>query len=223
MIGDISRGEKAFKQVSQGVKFKEKVAQIRETFGIDLNKFSYSKYGPLLRDQEKTERFLEEVDKLLRSNELPLNSWWRIKLREFILSKGVVDTSYDAEVIRGLKMPFVELINDSVTRDGSFKDIRIYEGVSQKDIKDFISKNWKYVEPSYREDTSKKFKSQKEQDININEDIIELMKLSIEELGGIGKTTKAIQIAKLLSKKYGIRLTDDSVKMRYSRTVKKKR
>lgn len=220
--GGISRGEKLFQRVSQGDKFKKEITKITEEFEKEIGKFSYSPFKPLLGTQERSDKFRKEADGILKRSGLPINAWWRRRLITFILTddkKGFLPPLQDFET------PFIELVNHHVERDGSYNDIRFYEGVAQSDVKEFMARNWKYMEPSYREGTAQKIRGQSKKDIEILDEANRLMKLSRQELG-IKKgmvTTKELAVTGKLYEKFEKRITDDALKARRQRARKKQR
>lgn len=223
--GGISRGEKLFQKISQGDKFKKGVEEIRRQNIISDFGFSYKEY---IRDwyggttlipihRERFNKFKEQIDRLLRQSALPLNSWWRHRVITFIISG---DKMSFLPKLHDFQQPFVELINHHVSRDGSYNDIRIYERATQDDVRDFVSKNWKQIRPSYRVGTLKKVRKENPKDIEINREAVELMRMSKKELGT--RNIKEITISKHLSKKYGKGVSSDAVKARTYRTKNKK-
>lgn len=220
--GDISRGEKLFRKISQGDKFKKEIVKIRNSFGISTKDFSHSPYEPLVGTWEKSDLFKKEIDAILKRSALPINTWWQRRLVTFVLSDDKQDflsPLYDFET------PFIEIVTHHVGRDGSYNDVRLYEGVAQSDVKEFMARNWKYMLPSYREGTAQKIRGQKSEDIKIMMEAERLMRKSRIELGipkDLG-TTKEIEIAKILYKRYGKKITDDALKARLHRTKKRQR
>ena len=220
--GGISRGEKLFQRVSQGDKFKNEIEKIREGFEKEIREFLYSPFKPLLGTQERSDKFRKEVDGILKRSAFPLNAWWRRRLITYILTNDKEDF---LPLLQDFETPFIEFVNHHVERDGSYNDLRFYEGVAQSDVKEFMSKNWKYMEPSYREGTTQKIRGQSKKDIEILDEANRLMKLSRRELG-IKKgmtTTKELAVTGKLYEKYEKRITDDALKARRQRARKKQR
>lgn len=224
--GDTSRGETLFRQaIAPGDKFKNEVEKIRHEYQISDGGFSYKEYiydwygvATLPANKKRFESFKEQVDAFLRKNALPLNSWWRRRFITHILSGDKIDF---LPPLHSFQQPFVELTEHHVSRDGSCDDIRVYERATQDDVKDFISKFWRYTKPSYREGTAQKIRKQKEKDIEINSEASVLMSMSKKEFGFTG-TFKEIPISKHLSKKHGKTLSPEATKARAYRTKRKK-
>lgn len=225
--GGISRGEKLFLRVSQGDKFKKEVAEIRKEYLISDFGFSYKEYigdwysGTHLIPvhRERFEKFKNRIDILLRHHAFPLNSWWRYRVISFVIAGDKMDF---LSKLHDFQQPFVELVNHHVGRDGSYNDIRIYEGSDIRDVRDFIQNNWKRVKPSYREGTSQKIRGQKKEDIEINADAVAFIEIPAQSFKKKGRIKEAI-IAEELHKTHGKRVSVDAVKARAYRTKNKKR
>lgn len=220
--GDISRGEKLFQRVSQGDKFKKEIGKITKEFEKEIGEFSYSPFKPLLDTQEQSDKFRKEVDGILRRSGFPINTWWRRRLITFTLTGDKKDF---LPPLQDFETPFIELVNHHVERDGSYNDLRFYEGIAQSDVKEFVARNWKYMEPSYRKGTTQKIRGQSKKDIEILDEANRLMKLSRQELG-IKKgmtTTKEIVVTGKLYEKFKRKITDDALKARRQRARKKQR
>lgn len=225
MKGDTSRGEKLFRNISQGDKFKKEVEKIRADYKISDGGFAYKEYlydwygiTMLPASKKRFDSFKEQIDVLLRRNALPLNSWWRRRVFTHALSGDKIDF---LPPLHDFQQPFVELVDHHVSRDGSYNVLRIYERATNDDVREFISKHWKTTKPSYRVGTLQKIRKQKDEDIAINDEAAFLMSKSKKELGITGPF-KEIAISKHLSKKHGKTLTPEATKARAYRTKRKR-
>ncbi|MCX6735798.1 MAG: hypothetical protein NTZ13_01820 [Candidatus Parcubacteria bacterium] len=229
MKGDtnkLSRGEKLFQRISQGEKFTHLVENIRKNYKISTEGFSFQEDITDWYAQHSSgvgsgdyEEFKDEINKLLMKNALPVNQWWWTRATTHILSGDKVSF---LPPLHSFQHPFVEMMDKHVGRDGSYTDIRLYEGAVQRDMDDFMSENWGRMKPSYRVGTIQKIRKESPVDIEINKEADFLLRHSKSDLG-IKNTTKEIAVSGHLTKKYGKKITSDSVKMRVQRLRRKKR
>ena len=218
--GDISRGEKLFQKVSQGDKFKKIIEENMREFQKEIRSFSYSLYKPLMGTPEKSIEFNKRIDLILEKNALPINAWWQRRLKTFILFKDKKDL---LPVLWSFQTAFIDIVNHYVQPDGSYNDIRLYEGVSQMDVRDFMMENWKLMKPSYRVGTTQKIRKQSTREIRMLKDAGRLMKNSKEKLGIPKKVPKDIYVSTKMNKKYGGRVSNENLLAKLYRTKKKKR
>lgn len=107
---------------------------------------------------------------------------------------------------------FVDVIDKGITKRGSYADIRIYEGASQRDIINFVKQHWTFVKPSYREGTAKTI--QPERDPKTNKKILELW----DKIKGDREAhfTKESRIAEIVNKS-GERGKDQKKRLDFSK------
>ncbi len=211
MKGDKNRGDKLFDKLIYSVEFQKEVKNIRDQLGIPdagfLNiKGVYSWYSKGEND------LIELVSSLLKKQALPKSEWWQQKMIEYIIANGrfsFLPRTYPTG-------PFAETANRHI----SSVDLRIYEGTSQREVVDFIKKNWNKIKPAYRAGTAKIV--QPERDPEIGRRIVEIWSKQRKELGP-KDTAKEILIKRQIEKEFGKSPDFEAIKMRAYRKRHSKR
>jgi len=135
---DDERGRKLLDSLYYGTKFQDGLRKIRHDFNIPENGFSNGKqirchYGKLLVG------FLQAISDFLLEQRLPDNEWWRREIIECVFSEKRIQFLPRTALPVS---PFIGIIKRSNPRlslkGGSYVDVRFYEGVSQRDIINFV-------------------------------------------------------------------------------------
>jgi|GEM_PF-3552005 len=217
-----NRGENLFDKIVYNVDFQDSIKNIRKQLKIPTKGFSntknvyawYSKNQPF--DEIKQE-ILKSLSSLLTKQKLPNNEWWQQKLLEYVFNNckfSFLPRTYPIN-------SFIEVINKNTDfAKGTFVDLRIYEGISQRDVIDFIKQHWLYVKPAYRHGTAKII--QPERDQKINKRILEMFSDPREKLGS-KDIPKEILIQRKLKKEFGKSPEFEAIKMRAHRKRHQKR
>ncbi len=219
--GDKNRGEVLLKKLLPSTKFQQGVKNIRRTFDIPLTGYIdkqgignwYSERHDITREETPAMAdFKDGIRQFLTDQALPAGTWWEHKIIEYVLSNGILEFLWLPPGVE----PFVEVINrPTPTKQGSYIDLRVYEGATQRDVKDFIAHHWRTTKPSYRKGTHKQIR--KERDFFVNEKAIAIYDLPKEErqkaagTNDLMKTTKEVEVGRIL-KGMGIRKTGDAAK-----------
>lgn len=203
---DQKRGEKLFDKITFSIKFQKEILKLRKKFGIpETGYFSmpevYGWYGPMHEPFYKIQKkFLSDISVFLCKQALPNNDWWNKKMFEYLLSDGRF--SFLPRTLPSA--PFIEVLGRNFLKagfdQGFYTDLRIYEGVSQRDITGYMKNHWNFVRPTIRTGTLTKIR--KEKNPATNKRMVELWTKSKEDLGykeGM-ITTKEILLSRTLTK-----------------------
>lgn len=225
MANELNRGENLFNKMISGIKFQDEIKEIRKAFEIPDGGFLdndgisswYFKGWQTGENQIRINKFNERLTALLGKWVFPDNNWWHRKITEYIVCQERIpylQRSFPSS-------PFVEIAERKQGADmfksGSFTDLRIYEGASQRDIFDFIKKHWKTVIPCRRFGVSKKI--QPERYPKETKKIMELWKNG----GGKDGKSKEMIIVQKIKEITGNKLQPEAVKMRAHRKRNPKR
>ena len=230
--GDKNRGDILLQKLIRGSDFQYGVKKIRIAFDIPINGYTemlgigcwYSKRMDITKEETSAMRaFMREIEEFLIAQALPAGTWWQHKIIEYILSDGKMAFLFMPPGVE----PFVEMISKpNPTRKGSFTDLRIYEGATQRDIKDFLAHHGRLIKPSYRIGTHKQIR--KEKDFSDNDravGIYDLPKKERRRRAGTNNamfSTKEVEVGRIL-RGMKINKTGDAVKAVKYRRRKNKR
>ncbi|QQR77128.1 MAG: hypothetical protein IPJ67_03150 [Candidatus Moraniibacteriota bacterium] len=230
--GDESRGDVLLQKLILGTGFQEGIRRIRQMFDVPKNGFIdmssignwYSKRSDITKEETVAQKvFNAEVKRFLVDQALPVGVWWEHKIIEYVLSDGRIEFLW----LPPAKEPFVEVINRPLpTNEGSYTDLRIYEGVTQRDLRAFMSRYWRMISPSYRKGTHKQIR--RERNTSINNEAVAIYDLSKEERRLAAGTndymeiTKELEVERILKGK-GLAISGDAAKAVKYRRRKAKR
>jgi len=221
----LNRGEALLRKIVHSNDFQREIRTIRRKYSIHMEGFDKKKdvlnwYSKVFipkkigASEGRRNSFLKSVDSFLSDQNLPIMDWWCKKAIEQILANGKIDflpPLYNTD-------PFVKLINTKVSKHGSYVDIRVYERATQQDVRDFVSKHWKFSKPSYRIGTLKQIR--KERSADANDRILELKEYPKETLEDMAKdenledasgVPREILISRIIQKELGITIDSNSI------------
>ncbi len=222
MKGDKNRGEILFDKMAYNVEFQKAIRELRGKFNIPADGFSdikgvFSWYSGQLGLKQDLDNFTKHVSAVLNKQALPNNEWWKQKILEHILANGKF--SFLPRRICPVN-PFVEVSKRITNKSGAYTDLRIYEGISQREIIEYIKRNWTKLKPSYRVGTAKIV--QPERDPERGRRIVEIWSKPRKELGP-DNVTKEILIKRQIEKEFGKSPEFEAIKMRAHRKRHSKR
>lgn len=170
------RAETLLNKLARSRKFQEYLKSFRLEFKIPESGYLEDKevrqwyadwcYDKSFQPSNTYKRFLRKIRKFLMVMELPNNQWWQQKMIEHVLE----NRRFSFLPYQPWHAPFVEVINRNHGRKAYFEgficDIRVYEGVSQRDIEFYIKRFGDLVRPSRRSGSAKKIQPERDPDIN---------------------------------------------------------
>jgi hypothetical protein len=146
------RGAILLQKIATGTNFQRGIKAIRFEFSIAPRDTGFlSKkdilawYDTVYSGKKKRVAFERAIRDLLKEQKLPLGSWWMHHTIEYALSNGRIHFLHPTAFADA----FVELKGAHVSREGSYIEIKIYEGATQHDIKNFIHRYWSRIKPSH--------------------------------------------------------------------------
>ncbi|MEN9561652.1 MAG: hypothetical protein RIQ56_925 [Candidatus Parcubacteria bacterium] len=142
MKGDKTRAQKLWDNLVNTDAFNRYLMTAR--LNLDIHVAGFSSYDEILKWYMATEKsaMLKEVSDFLGKQKLPNNRWWQQKALEYFFSDGEIPFFAKLEP---WVQPFIENTQTEASTFGSISDLRIYEGASAPEVKDFINKNWPSV------------------------------------------------------------------------------
>lgn len=213
-----NRGEKLYAKLSLSKSFQTGIQEIRTAFKLPA--YGFKDIETIVSWHESTfqrmeKRFYKSVDSFLQKQRLPRNVWWQHKIIQNVLA---LETPL---IIRAdYYMPFIEMIDNTIHARGNYSELRMYDGISQRELIDFIKSNWKSIKPPHGLGISK----------NIHGERGPLTNMLMLELGEEAKkkkpgesSSKDMRIAKKIEERTGKLPSLEAVKMRRYRKRNAKR
>jgi len=201
--GDKKRGDKLLDKLAYSIEFRKEVDRIRNELGVPSSGFSNMRKIYDWYSKHQSENIIKRTSQFLKQQALPQNEWWQQKVIEFIFTNGrfsFLPRTYPVG-------SFIEISNRELTS----VDLRIFQGASQREIIEFIKKNWNIIKPPYRIGTGKII--QPERDQKVGQRIAEIFEKPRKEIGS-KRIAKEILIKHRIEKEFGKSPDFEAIKMR---------
>lgn len=224
--GDKNRGEKLLQKLIPGTKFQDGIQFIRKENNIPPKGFSdkpsvgkwYTERQSIFEEETAAlADFKAEIRDFLIDQALPINAWWECKITEYVLADGNLEL---IPLLPGIA-PFVEMNKPNPTKRGSYTDLRIYEGATQRDVREFLSLHWHRVKPSYRVGTHKNIRKEKNPKANDHAvaiyDLPKSKRRKMASTNELMATTKEIEVSRILKKTGSSKSGDGARAIKYRR------
>lgn len=211
------RGDKLLEIISLTDEFLELIFKLRQDLNIPENGYTDIKGINSFYNSNNSWRIKELAELTLQKLKFPKTDWFIKKIIGSILNNNNFEFLPKNNIPHS---PFIEIINSSQGINGSYRDIRVYDGISGPELKNFINKNWRLVKPPKRKGSIKHIKiSDSPRKVKL---INEYMRKDLKELRTLFPTTLKLRreelVKQILSDKHGMKVSTDTILDTYRRT-----
>ncbi len=213
---DNARGLKLLQKIRHSISFNKGIKAIRLSYqipetGFNDKKSAYHWYSHVF---PKTRAyFLAAVNQFLKTQALPINTWWRQKTIELVIMDN---TEFLPKILP--QGPFIEIAEAGLAKEGSFVLLKLHEGVAQRDVISYVKSHWNKIKPSQSLDKSKMIRGVKNPDIDDK-----IMEIWDRPRNLSESKYKELAISKRLKDETGTKLSPEAIKMRRYRKRHAKR
>lgn len=206
------RGEKLFRKLRFSKSFQTGVHDIRKDFNIENNGFDNTEqlasWGAKI-SQNQSRKLDRAINAFLIKQRLPLNTWWRYRTYEHIFNVEV-----ELKIQPEGTSPFIEIFNPGYDEDGNASMLKLYDGVSQTELINYIKTYWQSIKPFHGMGMAKIIQSEK--DPSTNAALMDLYAAEGKRQGS-ESALKELRITKKLKQRTNKNLSPEAAKMRIHR------